>query len=102
MAGVAAGVDLPAAFGGDERIRSLQKFLDAAKSLGAAVHIISHNDKSDILQVRKGGRGNRKDWLPRHYQAVLLTAMRYQVCKTCYAGNFIYATGRKVFLKVLA
>jgi hypothetical protein len=57
MAGVAAGVDLPAAFGGDERIRSLQKFLDAAKSLGAAVHIISHNDKSDILQVRKGGGG---------------------------------------------
>lgn len=45
------GVDLHQAFGGRERIQRLGRFLGDARELGAAVHIISHNHKRDIIQA---------------------------------------------------
>ena len=49
--GGVSGIDLHAAFGGRERIARLGRFLGDAKKLGAAVHIISHNQKDSIIDA---------------------------------------------------
>jgi hypothetical protein len=45
------GVDYIEAFGGRERILRLGTFLEDLKSEGAAIHIISHGYKNEILKV---------------------------------------------------
>ncbi len=45
------GVDYIEAFGGRERILRLGTFLEDLRSEGAAIHIISHGYKNEILKV---------------------------------------------------
>ena len=45
------GVDYVAAFGGRERILRLRVFLDYLRSFGAAMHIVSHGNKDEIVKV---------------------------------------------------
>ena len=50
--GYGAGLDYIEAFGGRERILKLGTFLDQLRMAGAAIHIVSHGHKAEILSVR--------------------------------------------------